>query len=459
MIRASSIEGRAALIAPLIAVANNCPSVSHCPKPVSFRARVVSRVRATKTPKRNHALRLRSTNGSATVMHSPHQECWSADSAMDESLTTDGPIAHVINQRPGEGSITMIMKSARIQAAGEVPMRTYATPTHDDLAQMLGFLDASMERADWIRVLAGAKCEFGDAAFEICRQWSAESDKFNEKEFAATWRSLRNRGVTFKTVAWLAMQAGYRSGSRGTVKSIKSYAPPPHDTCGLSNHGLNAGNDAGGLHRPRDNAAGQVDPKLIQRIWSGTRTIDLDCPARLYLTGRGCRIPPSDSDVRFHPELRLYGFTGPAMVGRISLARDYRETIGLHLTWLICSEGKWERQNRRYLGRKQGGVVRLWPDECVTNGLGIAEGIETALSAANVFAPVWAALDAGNLACFPVIEGIEVLTVFADNDASGVGERAGGDCGKRWLDAGRAVRVLMPKQVGADMCDLDMEAA
>ena len=49
---------------------------------------------------------------------------------------------------------------------------------------------------------------------------------------------------------------------------------------------------------------------------------------------------------------------------------------------------------------------------------GIAEGIETALAVIGNFGfrPVWATLSASAMAAFPVLSGVECLTIFADND-------------------------------------------
>lgn len=107
-------------------------------------------------------------------------------------------------------------------------------------------------------------------------------------------------------------------------------------------------------------------------------------------------------------------------------------------------------------GHSSVGVVRLSANDCVTTGLAIAEGIETALAAP--FRPIWACLVANNMSAFPVLPGIEALTVFADNDASGTGERAANDCGARWHAAGREVTIVAPASPGTDMADL-VEAA
>jgi len=132
-----------------------------------------------------------------------------------------------------------------------------------------------------------------------------------------------------------------------------------------------------------------------------------------------------------------------------------REPLTLHRTW-ICANGDKAACDppRMLLGnhRKAGGVIRLWPDDAVTTGLGIAEGIETALSLAHGFTPVWACIDAGNLAAFPVLEGIESLVIAADHDEAGIS--AANACATRWTDAGREVRIVMPDQAKTDLNDL-----
>ncbi len=188
-------------------------------------------------------------------------------------------------------------------------------------------------------------------------------------------------------------------------------------------------------------------------IWRASQTIVAGTPAHEYLVGRGCALPPPDGDLRWMPDLRLYALHGPALVGRMSLAADARVTTGLHITFLQLDGGRWRRTERRYLGPKGGAVVRLWPAEAVDLALGIGEGIETCLAAAHAFRPVWAALDAGNLAAFPVLDGIESLTIFADHDESGAGQDAASRAADRWLRAHRDARVLMPADAGRDVAD------
>jgi putative DNA primase/helicase len=55
---------------------------------------------------------------------------------------------------------------------------------------------------------------------------------------------------------------------------------------------------------------------------------------------------------------------------------------------------------------------------------------------------VWACGGAGSLATFPVLGGIETLTIGADQDEPGL--RAAEKLGGRWEDAGREVLIAAP---------------
>ena len=93
------------------------------------------------------------------------------------------------------------------------------------------------------------------------------------------------------------------------------------------------------------------------------------------------------------------------------------------------------------------GIIRLCPDEDVTLGLGICEGIETGLSiAAAGWRPIWATGSLNMLARFPVLSGIECLTIFSDAKAHEVGGARA--CADRWAAAGREAVVWIPSAEG-----------
>ena len=78
-----------------------------------------------------------------------------------------------------------------------------------------------------------------------------------------------------------------------------------------------------------------------------------------------------------------------------------------------------------------------------TYGLTICEGVETGLGLLMAgLAPVWCCGGAGNLARFPVLRGIECVTVATDADEPG--RRAAAAVAERWRAAGREVVIVAP---------------
>jgi hypothetical protein len=100
------------------------------------------------------------------------------------------------------------------------------------------------------------------------------------------------------------------------------------------------------------------------------------------------------------------------------------------------------------------GIVRLSLDEDVLERLHIAEGLETALGAMSKgLRPMWATGSTAIMAKFPVVSGIKALTIIADHDANGAGERAAAEVASRWREAGKEARVWRPKSIG-DLNDI-----
>jgi hypothetical protein len=189
---------------------------------------------------------------------------------------------------------------------------------------------------------------------------------------------------------------------------------------------------------------------LASKLWAEALPLHGSL-AEKYLLARGCRLPPVDGDLKFLPGR---GDHGPAMLARITDVVT-NEPISLHFTRLALdgsSKAGTDRDKLLLKGhRKAGGVIRLWADSAVQHGLALAEGIETALSAAHAFSPIWATVDAGNLEAFPLLDGICALTIYADNDEAGI--KASRACARRWRDAGREARIFTPREFN-DVNDL-----
>jgi putative DNA primase/helicase len=173
-------------------------------------------------------------------------------------------------------------------------------------------------------------------------------------------------------------------------------------------------------------------------LWSECKPIS--GTALDYLRSRNCVIPPADGDLRWHPNLKHpSGYRGPALVGLVTHV-ETGEAMSLHRTWITSSGKAKAEPNRMLLGghTSKHGVIRLYHDEYVTTGLGVAEGIETALSLAHEYRPVWAAISAGNMGSLPAISGVECLTIAVDSDDAG--RKAAESLSHRWYEAGVQVR-------------------
>jgi putative DNA primase/helicase len=97
------------------------------------------------------------------------------------------------------------------------------------------------------------------------------------------------------------------------------------------------------------------------------------------------------------------------------------ELVTLHITYLQGGEKLTTYEPRKILSGMQGHAgcaVRLAPAGDV---LGIAEGVETALSAAAIDGvPVWAALNTSLLARFEPPASVKTLRLYADRDEAGL---------------------------------------
>ena len=122
----------------------------------------------------------------------------------------------------------------------------------------------------------------------------------------------------------------------------------------------------------------------------------------------------------------------------VALMRDplTGKESGIHRIFLNPDGTKSER---KMLGSK--GVICLSPWTEVTHGLGLSEGIEDGLRIlAKGWRPFWAAPDAGSIKSFPMIPGIEFITIWADNDAAGLD--AAKTCADRWQAGGQEATIL-----------------
>jgi hypothetical protein len=130
---------------------------------------------------------------------------------------------------------------------------------------------------------------------------------------------------------------------------------------------------------------------------------------------------------------------------------------GVHCTY-VCSDGRGKAEGptpKVMFGKA--GIIRLSPGDEVGTGLGVAEGIETALTIMQSFGwrPVWCTTSAGGIGRFPVVPSIQTLTIFADRDPAGI--NAARTCAANWTKAGREARICLPP--AGDFNDMVREQA
>ena len=128
----------------------------------------------------------------------------------------------------------------------------------------------------------------------------------------------------------------------------------------------------------------------------------------------------------------------------------------IHRTFL---DGEGRKLDRKMLGRAKCAAIKLDADESVTLGLHIGEGLETCLAARLAgFRPVWALGSASAIAAFPVLTGIEAITVLGEVNDGGANHRAAQACAARWIEAGREAFIVAPLS-GDDLNDVWREVA
>ena len=162
--------------------------------------------------------------------------------------------------------------------------------------------------------------------------------------------------------------------------------------------------------------------------------------------------------IRFHPECqrgprdaRGTVILAPAMVCLMVDPVSGKST-GVHRTFLTPSgsdkappitQGDRVLSAKRILGKW--GCIRVPPPNETRGTLGIAEGLENAVSVQVMgwdWGPVWAAGCQSELAAFPVLPWVSSLNIFADGDD--VGAKAAETCAARWREAGRHVELHFP---------------
>jgi hypothetical protein len=193
------------------------------------------------------------------------------------------------------------------------------------------------------------------------------------------------------------------------------------------------------------------------RLWDSAKPLTVSCPAGVYLERRGLVVPNTDS-LRFMPKLEYWdnGLMGvfPSMLAAVTDSEG--ALVNVHRTYLTPDGNKASVPTVKKLcksaGPMAGASIKIGQPAARPDGrfgLGVAEGIETAIAATILGGvPVWPCVSAHGLASFELPPSVHYLYVFADNDQSQTGQKAAEELGNRAACMGLSVRILTPATVG-----------
>lgn len=176
-----------------------------------------------------------------------------------------------------------------------------------------------------------------------------------------------------------------------------------------------------------------------------------------YLSSRGIHILPELDCLRFST-MSIYdqGRSFPAMMAKVvSFGNSFSY---IHYTYLVDGRKVSVEPDKKIFSiatGAKGACIKLFPADEI---LGVAEGIETALSATQMYKiPTWSTLNTGFMRKFVAPLGVKKLIVFADNDENLSGAAAAFDCARRNMLAPNdldQIDIIWPEKIGFDFNDL-----
>lgn len=206
-----------------------------------------------------------------------------------------------------------------------------------------------------------------------------------------------------------------------------------------------------------------INRKNLIALWNSATSLTNTDPASIYLFNRGLSVPSTDA-LRYHEGLDYWHdgqYIGqfPAMLGAVTSPTE--ELVTLHRTFVTAKGEKAPVPTVKKLcsscGSLVGASIKIGTPTIRPNGdlgLGIAEGIETAIAAAIRFGvPVWAGVSAHGMTCFTPPLSVQNIYIFADNDISETGQKAAAKLGERLARQGFSVRIHTPPVIGSDWAD------
>jgi putative DNA primase/helicase len=182
-----------------------------------------------------------------------------------------------------------------------------------------------------------------------------------------------------------------------------------------------------------------------------------------YLRSRGITIRPkkgvrfSNLEYESESEKQMSAIVSVMTNDRMKISfihktflKDGKKAEGINAKKIYTAEGLAKQHcNECGLSSSESIAVRLF--DCKPT-LGIAEGLETALSATQIYnVPTWMVGNATHLKNFVAPNSVRHLIIYADNDKTGTGLAAAFYCGNRNIlnkNSVKKVTIKCPKDVG-----------
>lgn len=207
---------------------------------------------------------------------------------------------------------------------------------------------------------------------------------------------------------------------------------------------------------PKNDTDGRAE---MNKVWQSARPLDLTTVAGRYLNAR-TGLEAFCADLRGATSLPHFvkdekiPTKHPGLVAKVRGADG--QPVNIHRTYLDPDGGKAKVDPPRKVMKgplPAGSAIRLAAHEDI---LGIAEGIESALSATVLHhVPCWAAVTAVMLEQWRPPEGVRVI-VFGDNDPNYTGHKSAYALAHRLAMEKVRVDVMIPERLGDDWNDVLM---
>lgn len=188
--------------------------------------------------------------------------------------------------------------------------------------------------------------------------------------------------------------------------------------------------------------------EVARRMWRHSRPLN-GTPADLYLSNRGLH---GESPELRYIDLRNRGATPATADGAmiVALRNGSGELGAVQLTYITNKGTKAVATPvRQTYGAMRDCAAQLSRPDIV---LGLAEGVETAISASNLHhVPVWAVCGA-RLKDAPIPQSVREIVLFADHDEPG--QSAATRARKVFSARGFKVSICIPDMIGSDWNDV-----